>query len=200
MEGPLPEQSQPMELEKLTAGFSPVDRSRTEAERPVDVARGSGEFVMEGVPPGDYDLFVRAPEGYFLVEVYYNGTLQPHQGLRLDRGAAKQELEAVVRPSGGSLSVTVTDGTNPQADAAVLAMREPVHADAARRVRLRAKTDAKGVATIARMPAGSYRVIAFVGGGDWSFDERLLDRFRAAPQVKVAGGGQHTVQIRPESQ
>lgn len=200
MEGPLPEQSQPMELEKVTVGLSPVFRAHSESDRPVEAARGSGEFVLEGVPPGDYDLWVRAPEGYFLVEAYYNGKRMPWHGFRLERGADRHELEAVLRPSGGSLAVTVTDGTNPQADALVLAIREPVHADAARELRLRAKTDAKGVATIARMPAGSYRVIAFVGGNDWSFDERLLERFRAAPQVKVAGGGQHTVQIRPESQ
>jgi hypothetical protein len=67
-------------------------------------------------------------------------------------------------------------------------------------LRLRATSDAKGVALLPGIPAGAYRVIALVGGRDWSMDARLLDRFRAAPQVKISGGGQHTLQIRPESQ
>ena len=44
MEGPVPEQSQPMELEKVTVGLSPVFRAHSEADRPVEAPQLS--------PPG----------------------------------------------------------------------------------------------------------------------------------------------------
>jgi hypothetical protein len=197
MEGPPPAEPKPFDAGGATVYLSSTRRAQFADERPVPVTEGTGEFFVEGVFPDEYTIIARdGPAGYLQAESYYNGTPVTDFVVKIERGAEKHYLEIYVRPPGGSLDVTVTDGTRPVAGAQVLAVREPVTETALSRLTLRAKTDGDGRATLPRLLTGAYRVVAFRPGASWAYNRDLPGRFRSGQEVKIGGGGAHAIQLR----
>jgi hypothetical protein len=187
---PLPEDA------KLFVDLSSTRRSSTPEDDAAKVATDGG-FRFNGLSPDHYRVSVSGvPPGYLQAEVFYNGKFAPHGVVSIAAGAERQELTVYLRPPGGSLQVSVTDGSNPAPEAQVLVVAEPVDEHALRRIQIRAKSDSNGKAQFAQLMTGEFRVIAFPAGYSWSFDRNLLNRFRAAPAVKVAGGGPQSLTVR----
>jgi protocatechuate 3,4-dioxygenase beta subunit len=190
-------------LTGIRINLDPADGSRLdESMLAFQVGRPEedGSFRTFGVPPGKYVLRVNTPQGWHLKGAFAGGT--DVSDVPFDLGA--RDLANVVitftdRPS--SLTGSVRDGTNADADAVVLAFPVDATAWAARgafpRRMKTARTERDGTYTITGLPPGEYHVIAVheESFADWQ-DPALLDALaRVARQIRVLEGERRTLDL-----
>ena len=182
-------------LEKMTVALTPRLRMSM-GEKAAEVDAASGAFLLRNQQPETFIVYAgRAPKGFGVREIRYNGTLLVHGLLELDPGSHRQELEVVLAPASSAIQATVTDGTSRLEKATVLMVQDPVTPEIMRRLRPYF-TDNEGSVTIPGLLPGKYRVLAFPAGVAWANDPLLGQRLSSAQEVNVDANTTATIQIR----
>jgi hypothetical protein len=167
--------------------------------RAVPVARGDGSFRIDGVVPDRYSVHVsRAPKGYAISELSYNGALCPYRVVPVDRGATVHRVDVLLGPSDGSILASVTDGNRPVAEATVVLMPDGFTDEALELgyVHRKARTGEDGRATIANLLPDAYRLVAYPKDALWGDDPDLKARLRSGQEVRVASGAPAVVEAK----
>ena len=190
-------------LTGIRINLDPADGSRLdESMLAFQAGRPDEDFTFRtfGVPPGKYVLRVNTPQGWYLKGAFASGI--DVSDVPFDLGA--RDLTSVVitftdRPS--TLTGSVRAGTNPDANAVVVAFPVDSTAWAARGAFSRrmktARTERDGTYTITGLPPGEYHVIAVheESFADWQ-DPALLDALsRVARQVRVLDGERRALDL-----
>lgn len=185
--------------QSVRVSLSPQGRagSASPAERPVDVSMPDGAFTLEGVPEGSFRPYVSGiPRTLAVGRVLYNGARVPRGVFTLNRGALEQTLDVVLARAAASVTVSVSDGGRPAADAHVVLLPE-VFDDADPQLDAKAAISGRdGRATFANLLPGKYRLLAFPPGTPWRMGNILARNLPGAKELAVAEGVAETAEIR----
>ena len=185
--------------QSVRVSLSPQGRagSASPAERPVDVSMPDGAFTLEGVPEGSFRPYVSGiPRTLAVGRVLYNGARVPRGVFTLNRGALEHTVDVVLARAAASVTVSVSDGGRPAADAHVVLLPE-VFDDADPQLDAKAAISGRdGRATFANLLPGKYRLLAFPPGTPWRMGNILARNLPGGKELAVAEGGAETAEIR----
>jgi len=155
-----------------------------------------GSFVLQGVPPGDYRVTVRAlPVDAYVKSMRMGAFDVLDRGLHLT-GAPREPLEIVIGDA-GTLSGTVqTTMQEPVLNSTVVVIPDAPDRHRADLYK-RAVTDSAGRFRIQGLAAGSYRVFAWedIEEGSWQDPDVIRLYENRGASIRIREGGDDSIQL-----
>lgn len=182
-------------MNQITAWVVPVEQPG--AVNTPQTPDGQGRFRVSNLPGGRASVSViRAPDGFYLREIRYNGEIQPASVFAVELGAPTQSLELVLDNKPGGITGVVEDNDNPVNMPCVVVAKWPYSREMSYSQRIFGGTDGK-FKTPGLSP-GEYRIVAVSDENkDKLSDPAVLERLLpSAEKVTLDRGASQDVRLK----
>jgi hypothetical protein len=189
-EAPLPKRTQ------MLVRLSRRDGAGVNGEDLSGGTASDGTFVLRGLTDGRYKVEgLRAPDGFKVGEVLYNGTHARGGVFAFEPGALDQKLELVLHPATATIQISVEGGTQ-AAGARLVLLPEERDGDDPQQDARETTADGNGRGAFSPLLAGKYRVFAFAPDLAWRTDAAFARQAVSGVEVELNAGNSRSVEVK----